>query len=173
MAEQQQNANGEEKKKFPLKTIIVLVAVFLIEAVVIAAVFMLSGGPEPAKAQGAEEDLKAKAQEPVEVLVVEGKFINSKSGRTYVYEAQVFVVVKRKHEEQTITDVKNMQAQIANDVRTVIARAEPAQLAEESLSTIIRHIQQQLEERLGKDEEGNSIVQEVVIGSWTRFRADM
>ena len=48
-----------------------------------------------AKAQGAEEDLRAKAEEPVEVLVVEGKFINSKSGRTYVYEAQVFVVVKK------------------------------------------------------------------------------
>ena len=66
-----------------------------------------------------------------------------------------------------------MAAQISADIRTIVSRAEPNHLLEPTLATIKRQIKAALDKRLGRDEDGNSRVDHVVITKFTQFRADL
>ena len=66
-----------------------------------------------------------------------------------------------------------MAAQISGDIRAIIGLAEPNHLLEPTLATIKRQIRSALDKHLGRDEDGNSYVDEVVITKFTQFRADM
>ena len=174
MAEQNDNeAEGQGKKKLPLKTIIILAAVFVIEGVIIATVFMVAGQPADVKADPAMEDLAAMAELPMEELVVSEKFPNTKRGRTYVYDTEVYIVVRQKYQSEVRGQLDSMAAQISADIRTVVSRAEPNHLLEPTLATIKRQIKAALDERIGRDEDGQSRVEQVVITKFTQFRADL
>ncbi len=71
----------------------------LLEAAVIVGLFMFSGGPSEVKAEPGVTDLVAKGEEPAEVLILAGKFQNTKSGRSFMYDTEIYVVVKQKHLE--------------------------------------------------------------------------
>jgi flagellar basal body-associated protein FliL len=170
MAEEQEQSN---KKKLPLKTILILAAVFVIEGAVIAGVFMMAGKPAEVKAEGAAQDEAALADELIEELVVSAKFPNTKRGRTYIYDSEVYVVVQRKNQSEVRSRLDGMSAQISGDIRTVISRAEPSHLLEPTLATVKRQIKAALDGRLGRDEDGQSRVVDVVITRFTQFRADL
>ncbi|MEX1017134.1 MAG: hypothetical protein WDZ31_10365, partial [Phycisphaeraceae bacterium] len=98
MPDNDANKNAESPKKgFPIKTMLILFAVLALEGAAISAVFMLSGGPQDARAEGAVEDEAARAEQPVEVLVIADKFQNTRTGRSYLYDTEIYIVIKRKH----------------------------------------------------------------------------
>ncbi len=173
------NAMAEEKnaspsaaparKKFPVKTMLVLGAVLLVEAAAISAAFLLTGKPAEVKAQGAAIDEAALAEQPVEELVVADKFQNTRSGKIFIYDTEIFIVVRRKHQDQTKEDIKAMQAALSTDIATIFRRAEPSFLTEPTLATLTRQIRAALEQRLKKDEQGASVVQEVFIRKCTQL----
>jgi len=174
MAEDTSNASEEtSKKKLPLKALLILGSIVVIEAAVIAGTFLIAGKPADVQAQGAAEDFAALADEPIEELVIEAKFPNTKRGRTYIYDAVIYVVVKQKYQAEIREKLDSMAAQISGDVRTIISRAEPNHLLEPTLATIKRQIKAALDERLGRDDEGRSCVDDVVITKFTQFRADL
>lgn len=163
------------KKKFPMKALIILLAVVLIEGVAISAVFMVSGKPaEVTASQGAEKDEALKLEQPIEELVVSDKFQNTRTGRTYLYDTEVYIVVRQRHLDQAKTILEAKKAQIRQDIRTIISRAEPAQLLEPTLATLTRQIQASLDEKLGRDaQEGKPLIEKVLITKCTQFRVDM
>ena len=55
----------------------------------------------------------------------------------------------------------------------VVVRATPAELPELFLATIKRQIKVALDGRLGRDDEGRSWVEQVVVTKFTQFRADL
>ena len=173
MAQQSDNSEEGQKKKLPIKTLLILAAVFVIEGVVIATVFVVAGKPADVQADGAVEDLASMAELPVEEMVVADKFPNSKRGRTYIYDTEVYIVVKQKRQSEIRGQLDSMAAQISADIRTIVSRAEPNHLLEPTLATIKRQIKAALDERLGRDEEGLSRVEKVVITKFTQFRADL
>lgn len=177
MAEEQKDnatpaAEEAPKKKLPIKTAIVLVAVLLIEGAAISGAFMFAGGPEEAHADGAAHDEAAMAEQPVETLVISDKFQNTRTGRPYLYDTEIYVVTKAKHQAEIEGRVETMKAQITTDVATIFRRAEPAHLLEPELSTLTRQVQAALNERLGHDEDGKPYVLEVLIKKCMQFRAD-
>ncbi len=164
---------ADQKKKPPLKMIIVLASIFIIEGAIIAGIFMVTGKPADVKADPAIADMEAMAEQLIEEIVVEAKYPNTKSGRTYIYDAVVYVVVKQKYQGEVRGKLDSMTAQVNSDVREIIGRAEPSHLLEPTLATIKRQIKAALDGRLGRDEEGRSRVEDVVITRFTRFRADL
>jgi flagellar basal body-associated protein FliL len=165
---------SEPKKGMPLKTILVVVAALLLEAGAIAGAFLLTGGPSQVNADPAAQDAAAFAEQPVEELVIEDKFQNTRTGRTYLYDTQIYIVIKRRNQDQTRAILKEKTAQISADITTIFRRAEPAHLLEPSLATLTRQIKASLDNRIGRDAEtGESIVQEVLITKCTQFRADL
>ena len=177
MAEQNEQPAAEgqepEKKGLPIKTILVLVIALVIEGAAISGVFMMAGGPEPVQAQGAADDEAAEMERPIELLACQGRFQNTRTGRAYLYDTSVYIVIKKKYEEQITQKIEMMQAQIDTDVAKIFRKAEPSHLLEPELSTITRQIKSALDGRFGQDEDvGESIVQEVLIPKCQRFRSD-
>lgn len=169
------DAAAPAKKKFSLKPLLVLLAIVLIEGAAISAAFVISGKPaDVTAASGAEKDEALKLEQPIEELVVADKFQNTRTGRTYLYDTEVYIVVKQRHHEQAKELLESKKAQIRQDIRTIISRAEPAQLLEPTLATLTRQIKASLDEKLGVDaQEGKPLIQEVLITKCTQFRVDM
>ncbi|MEX2672959.1 MAG: hypothetical protein WD294_12715 [Phycisphaeraceae bacterium] len=165
----------EEKPKggFSIKTLLVLVVILALEGAAISAVFLLSGGPEDARAQGAAEDAAALAEEPVEVLVIADKFQNTRTGRSYLYDAEIYIVTQRRYRDSIEKSIDSMDAQLTSDVATIFRRAEPAHLLEPELATLTRQLEAAMNRRIGQDEAGEPLVQEVLVRKLMRFRGDM
>ena len=178
MAEENENqaAEGNEesspKGSSPLKAIIIIVVVLLLEGVTIVGTMMMSGGPAPAQAIDVETELEDELNKLVEVLVVSGKFDNQRSGRTYLYDTEVFVTVRNKNFAQFETDLESVKTQLSVDVQTVFRRAEPAHFQEPTRATLTRQIKAKLDERFGKDGNDEPVIEAVLIGKCLPYRTD-
>src|SRR5690606_26829584 len=129
------------------------VGALLLEGGAIAGAFFLTSGPAKVHADPTAQDEAAMAEQPVEEQVLEERFQNTRTGRTYLYDTQIYIMVKRKNQEQTRSLLKEKSAQVSADVTTIFRRAEPAHLLEPSLATLTRQIKAALDNRLGRDVE--------------------
>lgn len=161
------------KKKLPIKTLIVLLAALFIEGAAISAVFMLAKGPEPIHADaGLAEDL-ADQEKQVEVLVISEKFQNTRSGRSYLYDTEIYVLIRNKYVDDVDANIQGMQAQLSTEIATIFRRAEPSYLMEPNLATLTRQVGSVLVEKIGTDSDSEPYVQGTLIKKCIRIRADM
>ncbi len=160
------------KKGLPLMPILTVAAVLVVEAVVIVALFMFSGGPTDVKAEPGVADEVALGERPAEALVVSGKFQNTQSGRSFMYDTEIYVVVKQRHLPEVEERIAAMQASIQRDITTIFRRAQPSHLREQELSTLTRQVKAALDEQFGKDEQGEPIIDEVLIAKCMEFASD-
>lgn len=158
-------------KKLPIKTIAVVLLALLIEAGAIVGVFMFAGGPSPVQADGMSGNAVRTGDQPKEVLIVADKFQNTRTGRAYLYDTEVWIVTKAKHEEQVRAQNEAMQAAIKSDVTTIFRRADPSHLRESELATLTRQIHAVLDERFGYDPDGNPLVQDCFLAEFKEFPA--
>lgn len=164
---------GGGKKKLPMKTLVILVAALLIEAVAIVAVFMIAKGPEPIRADAGLSEELASAEKQVEVLVIAEKFQNTRTGRSYLYDTEVYVIIRNKHMDKVDETIQGMQAQLSTEIATIFRRAEPTYMMEPDLATLSRQIGAVLVQKLGTDSEGEPYVMGTLIKKCIRIRADM
>ncbi len=167
------DAQNEQKKKPPLKTAIVLLAALLIEGIAISAVFIFAKGPEPIKADATISEELVDQEKEVEVLVIQDKFQNTRTGRSYLYDTEIYVIVRKKHMERVEINIESMKAQLNTEVATIFRRAEPSYLMEPDLATLTRQVSAVLTEKLGVDTEGEPYVLGTLIEKCLRIRADM
>lgn len=191
-------ADGHEKKKGGIgallaKTPVLLGGVMFIEAIVLfAGMKMLMPAPQSAVAdidlhasaetsshgeeagghgEAAHGDAgKADPKKLVEVQVVQLKAPNSVSGRTFMYDVQIFAAVKGANKEKVETAIKDRGALIQDRVRTIIAQSEPDKLgggSEPGLETLRRQVKHQLDEIVGE-----GLVDEVLVPRCIPFRTD-
>lgn len=173
MAEKDKNVAEQSKKKLPIRTALIVSAVLFAEVATVGIAYWALGGPAEVRADGAAVDAAMLAEQPVEILVVEDKFQNTRTGRAYLYDTEIYIVVTKKHEGEVQKSIESMSAQITTDIATIFRRSEPAHLLEPELSTLSRQINAALDARLGQDDQGESFVQEVLIRKCMQFRADV
>lgn len=172
MAEQsEKNASSSSKRTFALRTLVALVLMLLLQAGVVSTVFFIAGQPADVRAEGANLD-EAHLEEPVELLLVEDRFQNTRTGRAYLYDTEIYIVVPRKHQETVRTRLENMRAQVTTEIATIFRRAEPSHLLEPELSTLTRQLKAMTDRRFGYDEEGEPYIQEVLIRRCMQFPAN-
>ena len=160
------------RKRLPIKTFLVMTAVLLIEGVAISAAFMIAGKPADVKAEKTAATEAQQGELPVEKLVIAEKFQNNRTGKTYLYDTEIYIIVKSKDDEAVTERIEAMSAQIAADIATIFRRAEPAHLLEPTLATLTRQLKSVLDERIGRDAEDKSMVREVLMKKYTQYRAD-
>ena len=90
-----------------------------------------------------------------------------------MYDSEIFIKIKRKYQATVKGKLETNTAQIRQDIRTLIGSADPKYLREPTLATITRQIKAKLDEYFGVDEDGNSIVQDVIITRFTQINADL
>ena len=166
MAEQQQKPEAESRKSglgAPLKAVIVVGIILFIEAGTILGTMWILGGPQKVQGQGIAKDGQAEQNELVETLVVQEKFSNQRTGRTYLYDTEIYAVVKRKHLDTFKKELEEMKARIRENIGAIFRQADPAVFQEPTRATLTRQVQAVLEKRFGQTSEGEPMIQEVVI----------
>ncbi|MEM1355191.1 MAG: hypothetical protein AAGC44_05965 [Planctomycetota bacterium] len=176
MADETNNEEQPEaKSKLPKKMIIIVGAVMLVEALAIGGLWMLFGSqPETLEASEQQQDELAEQEELVEVLLIADKFQNTRQGtQAYLYDATVYVLVKRKNQGRVETQIEESMHRIKQDIVQIFAKAEPAHLNEPERQTLKRHILAVCEQHFGYDSAHEPYVEAVIISDWKRFSTDL
>ena len=169
----EQTANDKQAtgvRRLPLKTIMILAVVLLLEAGAVSAIWFFAGQPADVAAEGTNLD-EAQLEQPVEMVLIEDRFQNTRSGRAYLYDTEIYIVVPRKHQSTVQNKLEGMHAQVATEIATIFRRAEPAHLLEPELSTLTRQIRAMIDEKFGYDEAGKPYIQQVLIRKCMQYPA--
>ena len=174
MADEQTVAGGAGKgsKK---KVIIGVGALLVIEAfLIVGAMMMIGGDPDVAMADDTRLDpLIAQGDRIVEVLVLDAKLPNAKSGVPYLYTTEIYVQVKNKHVASVQEKVEQFYNEIKAEIGAVWRTSEPRHFQEPRLETLTRKMYAMLGHRFGVDSEsGEPIIVKCVIVMGTGFRVD-
>jgi flagellar basal body-associated protein FliL len=175
MADEATNQAGEKKEKKP-KTVVMVMAMLVIEAVVIVGAMMFLGG-KPADVAAAHDPHAAAAvaeeDKIVETLVLEARMPNNKSGVTYLFATEIYVQTKQKHAEEVAAEIEQFQAEIKADVTAIWRMSEPQHFQEPKLETLTRKVYALLNDRFGNaDGSEDPIVLKVVIVMSTGYRLE-
>ena len=160
------------KKKPPIKLLGIVAVAMIAEA---GGVYVIAGmsGKEPptAKAELKEGEGKA-ADTTVEVPLIEEKFQNMQTGRVWLWDVQVFLRVKAKYEKDVQKKLEEHQAELQEMIATEFRKATMTQLKEPGLENINRRLLKVVDEVVGKDKEGESKVEKILIPRCRGFPAD-
>jgi flagellar basal body-associated protein FliL len=140
------------------------------------------GGDTKADAHGggdakAGAKSEAKAYDPkkqYEIKLIEIKAPNKLSGRTFLYDMQIVVLVKGKVAKELEKTISEREALIRDRIRTIIAQSDPEKLgggSEPGLETLRRQVKYQLDEIID-DGKGESKIDEVLIPRCIPYRTD-
>lgn len=103
-----------------------------------------------------------------ELIVADIKAPWVKTGRTFIFEVTVAIRVSKGVQQETQKALETNEALISDRLSRIIRSAEPNHLEEDGLETIRRQIKHELGVVLGDA----SIIGEVLIPRFIKFRAD-
>ena len=170
MSEQEQNAqDAAPKKGLPIKTVVVVLALLLVEAGAFVALFSMMGKPQETAAAEVEADEHAMDEALVEIQVIKDRFPNSHTGRTWLWETEITVQAKAKHEAHVTSRLESRTAEIRTGLARIWRTAQHNHFNEASLETLTRQATAFLNEVLGKDAEGNSYIERTLISRCVGF----
>jgi len=175
MAERpEQPAPGGQKGSF--KMILAVIALLVFEAALIVGAMMMVGG-EP-KVAGADDSTlpeveTAEDEKIVEILVLDGKLPNAKTGITYLYDTEIYVQVRRKYADRVNSELEQFYNEIKADISAIWRTSEPQHFKEPKLENLTRKVYALLNDRFGTDaDDGEPILVKCVLVMGTGFRVD-
>jgi flagellar basal body-associated protein FliL len=167
-------ATEQPKKSSPIKTIIMVAGVLVVEAVVIVGAMMMLGGPTTVEATDQVGQIQmAEEEKLVEIQVLDAKLANNKTGITYLYDTEVYVQVKKMHSDRVSGELEQFRNQIRAEITTIWRTSDPHHFQEPKLENLTRKIEALLTERFGTDaDSGEAIIARCVIVMGTGLRID-
>jgi flagellar basal body-associated protein FliL len=146
----------------------ILLGVMLLEGGGIFVAMKLFGS-KPAPAIGAGL-MEPQGQTPAdqELLVVQLKAPNVRTGKLYLYDIEVQAVVEQRNKSQAEALLANRKGTIEDRLAKIIRAADPQHLQEPGLETLRRQVKYELEQIAGQE----GLIKEVLIPKCTPFRAD-
>jgi flagellar basal body-associated protein FliL len=163
------------EKKGTVRTILTVILLLTVEAaLIIGAMTFFGADPEVATAQGPDLDPSiAEAEKIVEVLVLDAKLPNAKSGVSYLYSTEIYAQVKQRNAQLVDDTVHQFYNEIKSEISAVWRTAEPHHFQEPKLENLTRKISAMLSERFGIDAEtGEPLLEKCIIVMGTGFRVD-
>ena len=160
------------KVGLPIKTIAIVAVLMIVEA---AAVFFVVGStmrkPVEAKAGELHGEEEAKLDALVELPLVEDKFQNMSQGQAWIWDAAVFIKVKKRDEAKVQEVLQARNAEIKEGISYIFRRAQHAQLKEAGLETMNREITAYMNEIIEKSPDGASRIEKILIPRCRGFPA--
>jgi hypothetical protein len=159
-----------------LKTALMVVLLLAIEAgAIVGTMFFLGTDNRVATTEGADlPDLEPEAgQRIVEILVLDEKLANAKTGVTYLYDTEIYVQVRQLHADIVTSELAQFTNEIKADIGAIWRTSEPQHFQEPKLENLTRKVYALLYERFGNDPDtGEPILVKCVIVMGTGFRVD-
>ena len=167
-------ADQPTRKKRPLLMVALIGAVLVVEAVIILGVVLIVGGPaevvanvSPTRVETAEED------RIVEILVLDARMPNNRSGITQIFETEIYVQVKRKFHDRVAGELEQFRNEIRADLTAIWRTSDPQHFQEPKLENLTRKVYALLTARFGRDpQSGEPIIRKTVIDMGTGLRVE-
>lgn len=166
-------AGGEEqkpKKKLPIKTLMIILGVVLLEAGSFVAFKVFFSGPAPADATEAIVDTAtATTKKMVEVLLVENFSVdNYVGGRARIVVTLAAVAKADELNSAALTAmVEANQTEIKDRIRTLVSSAQPDHIRDAHLQVIKREIKTSVDQIVGE-----GLIEEILLPTWQSYPVD-
>ncbi len=158
------------KSKLPLKTIIIILAVLLLEGGTITVFMVFKGGPTSAEGTDPiQGDTQVDLKEYVEVPLTESFNVdNYMGGKTrIVITMEVCAKVSKEKGDEFMGLVDSHTTEIKDAMRTLVASSQPDQIKDPKLQVIKREIQTSVEKIVGE-----GMIHEILVSNWQHYTAD-
>ncbi len=166
--------DGQRKTRSPLRLILVVGGILVVEAVVIIGAMVVLGGPPDVEAAEPPAVLTTPEEEQiVEILVLDSRLPNNKSGITYLYDTEIYVQVKQRYVTEVADELQQFRNEIKSEITAIWRTAEMRHFQEPRLESVTRRIQTMLSGRFGVDlQHDEPIISKCVIVMGMGFRID-
>jgi len=149
MADENTEQSAPAKKGLPIKTIVIILVMMVVEAGVIVGAITMVGKPSDVKALGlAEID---PMEEAVEIPVLSERFVNKSTGRAWLWDTEIVVKVKARHADQVRGMIESRRNEIRTSINSVWATAQDAYFHEPGRATLTRQVLEYFHEMFGED----------------------
>lgn len=163
--------SSSSKKKLPLKTIVIVLAMLVIEAGVLIGAITMFGGPSKAVADDGVVE-PSPDELLVEIPVVHEKFNNSATGRVWLWDTEVLVQVREKDQAAIEETLARRQAEIRTGISAIVASAQHGYFTEPGRQTLTRQLTDYLREVFKQRGETESRVTMVLVPKCVGMPAD-
>jgi hypothetical protein len=160
------------KKKPPIKTIGIVLALLVVEGAVVFFVASKLGGPTKAEGQEIVHEEDPSLDETAEVQIVADRFPNHNTGRVWLWDTEVQIKVKQRYLEEVQGVLEERAAEIRTGVSQIVRNAHHNHLKEPTLETLNRQMLTYLRGVFGQDPEGRERVEQVLIPKCVGFPSD-
>ncbi len=170
-----ESSDGQRKRrKSPARLIILVGGILAVEAVVIIGVMAVLGGPPEVKASDVPAALETPEEEQiVEIMVLDSKLPNNKSGVTYLYDTEIYVQVKKRYADDVVEELQQFRNEIKSEITAIWRTAQVRHFQEPRLESLTRRVQRMLSDRFGVDRKRDEpIISKCVIVMGMGFRID-
>jgi len=152
-------ADAAPAKKGGMKMIIMAAAVLALEGATVGVTVYMAKGPKAAIAKEAAPAPKETVEKDAEVKVLDVRRLpNNQTGKLVSYDLQIVLKVAEKNKTKVTDLLAEREAEIRDQVRTIIASSDPQSMAEPGLETLKRQLSHQIELDIGKE-----LIKEVLI----------
>lgn len=172
MADEENKTDGASKGKSPVKTIVTIMGILILEAVLIIGAMMYLSNPDKLMAE-AVPDQDTEGEKIVEILVLDDRLPNSRQGINYLYDTEIWAHVKQKHNGGVSEELERYRNEIRSDLIAIWKTSEPRHFLEPKMENLTRKVHALMSQRFGNDlETSEPIVRKVVIVSGPAIRVD-
>ena len=167
-----ENTEGDSKEKgkggCSPKLLAIILAIMAVEGVgVFLFVTMMSRTPEDAVAELVTDETDPEAL--VEVLLTEEQYQNMTSNQVWIWEAQIFLKVRRKNLDFVERQLEQRAAEIQEGITQIFRRAKLTELREPDFRTGSRQLTALINDVFGTDADGLPRVERLVIAKLRGF----
>ena len=159
---QEEVTQEEGKSRQSLIMIFVIVGIMILEGGgIFVAMKFFGSGPGSAQGMGlvADSDPTARAVDYVELLVVKFKAPNMKSGKTCMYDLEVYTRIKPDRAEDLKEILLKCEATVKDRLNRLVRSAEQETLREDGLETLRLQIRHELSAIIGDEK----LIEEILI----------
>jgi flagellar basal body-associated protein FliL len=161
------------KKKSPVMMIAIVAVVMLVEAAAIFAVVGMSGGgAKQADAKNLEHEGHDDSEEFVELPLIQDRFQNMQTGKTWIWNIEIVLRVMKKHEAAVTEAIQSKSAEINEGITVIFSKAQINQLKDPTRQTLNRQLTAFLNKAVGHDEEDQPRIDRVIFPKFVGFETD-
>lgn len=181
MAEKKSDAKTDAKpeggadapaKKGGMKFVLVTVALLAIEGGVLYALFAM-GGPKHVEASEPAVVANPEEEKPVELLLLDDRLVNDRTGISYLYDTEIYVKVRKKDEAWVKDQIERTRNELRSQIGGIWRTAEPHHFQEPLFDTLTRRVETAMRERFDHHSvDGKPTVEKCVLVVGTGIRVN-
>lgn len=161
---------GAKKKSGGLKFLIIVVLLLAVEG---GALFFFFAKGAPKKVEATEPVVVANPEDEklVEILVLDDRLVNDRTGISYLYQTEIYAKVRKKDEGWIKDEIERSKNEIRAQIGGIWRTAEPTHFQEPLFETLTRRVEAVLRDRFDqKATDGKSTIDRCVLVVGTGIR---